>query len=75
MAEAASPSIDCGAKLQSYTVEFKVKVVETLRNNPDLNVSAVSRQFSIDRKRLRECDKNYDKLLAGQVAQKAAPGS
>ena len=33
----------------------------------DLNISADARQFSIDRKHLRESDKNYDKLLAAHL--------
>lgn len=64
MAEAASPTSHSGTKLQLYTVDFKVQAVETLRNDPNFNISAVARRFSTDRKRLREWDKNYDKLLA-----------
>ena len=37
--------------------------METLRNNPDHNISAVATSFSIDRKRLREWEKSYDKIL------------
>ena len=59
MAEVASPTSHSGTKLQSYTINFSEQAVETLRNNPDFNILAVARQFSVDRKCLREWDKNY----------------
>ena len=61
--------------INSYTVEFKI-LVDWLRKN-DRNVSNTAREFEIDRKRVREWDKNYDKLLenkAGQSAKKRKIG-
>ena len=48
MAEASPRSSHSGAKIRSYTVAFKVKAVETLRSDPNHNVSAVAKGFSID---------------------------
>ena len=77
MAERASSS-HSGVKIRSYTVDFKVRAVETLRNDPDHNISAKS--FSIDRKRLREWEKSYDKILEahfgkGKKSRKLHPGA
>ena len=63
-------------KQDSYTVEFKILVVDWLRKN-DRNVSKTAREFEIDRKRVREWDKNHDKLLenkTGQLAKKRKIG-
>jgi transposase-like protein len=67
-------------KIRSYTVDFKVRAVETLRNDPDHNISAVAKSFSIDRKRLREWEKSYDKILEahfgkGKKSRKLHPGA
>ena len=40
-------------KIRQYTVEEKVKVVEWLRRNAN-NVSKTTREFDVDRKRVRE---------------------
>ena len=45
----------------SYTVDFKILVVDWLRKN-DGNVSKASREFEVDRKRVREWDQKYDTL-------------
>ena len=42
-------------------MEFKVLVVDWLRRN-QRNVSLAAREFSIDRKRVREWDQKYDLL-------------
>ena len=56
--------------INSYTVEFKILVVDWLRKN-DKNVSKTAREFDIDRKRVREWDQNYDKLLENKVGRSA----
>ena len=50
--------------LNRYTIEFKVEAVEWHRINGE-NVSLTANQFSVDRKRVRECNAKYDQL-AGQ---------
>ena len=52
--------------IKSYTAEFKIPVVDWLRKN-NRNVSKTAREFEIDRKRVQEWDKNYDKLLENKV--------
>ena len=54
--------------INSYTVEFKMLVVDWLRKN-DRNVSKTAREFEVDRKRVREWDKNYDKLVENKVGR------
>ena len=56
--------------INSYTVEFKILVVDWLRRN-DRNVSKTAREFEIDRKRVREWDNNYAKLLENKTGQSA----
>jgi len=46
-------------QIHSYTVEIKIVVVDWLRKN-ERNVSKTARGFEIDRKRVREWDKNYE---------------
>ena len=58
-----------GSKIRSYTVSFKVEAVEALRSHPEHNVSAVAKSYSIDRKRLREWDKSYYKLLEAHIGK------
>ncbi|KAG0413366.1 hypothetical protein HPB47_009484 [Ixodes persulcatus] len=48
--------------MHSYTVAKKLEVVEWHRGNGK-NVHQTSRHFKLDRKRIREWDKNYDNLL------------
>ena len=50
-------------KINSYTVSFKVEAVEASRIHPVHNITAIARKYGIDRKRLREWDKNYNKFL------------
>ena len=47
-----------------YDVE--VEAVETLRIHPERNVSVIAKKYSIDRKHIREWDKQFDKLLDSQ---------
>ena len=51
-----------GKHINSYTVEFKVEVVEWHRKNGE-NCSLTSRQYGVDRKRIREWEKAYDRLV------------
>ena len=51
-----------GKKIHSYTVNFKVEAVEWHRMNGD-NYSLTARTYGVDRKRIREWEKSYDKLL------------
>lgn len=53
-------------KLKQYSVEWKVNVVEWHRQNGH-NVSQTAREFSIDRKRVREWNSCYDNLLLNNV--------
>ena len=53
-------------KMKQYTVEEKVRVVEWLRINGN-NISATSREFGVDRKRVREWNSTYDNLLLNNV--------
>ena len=48
--------------LSSYKVVFKVQAVDWLRSHGQ-NVSAAAREFGVDRKRIREWDKQYTRLL------------
>ena len=47
-----------------YDVE--VEAIEALRTHPERNVSVIPKKYSIDRKRIREWDKQFDKLLDSQ---------
>ena len=47
-----------------YDVE--VEAVEALRTHPEHNVSVIAKKYSVDRKRIREWDKQFDKLLNSQ---------
>ena len=46
---------------RGYTVDFKVMVVNWLRAH-EQNISLTSREFGVDRKRVREWDQKYDYL-------------
>lgn len=48
--------------MHSYTVKRKLEVVDWHRKN-GRNVHLTSRVFKLDRKRIREWDKNYEVLL------------
>uniref|UniRef100_A0A090XEW7 Insertion element IS150 protein InsJ-like helix-turn-helix domain-containing protein n=1 Tax=Ixodes ricinus TaxID=34613 RepID=A0A090XEW7_IXORI len=48
--------------MHSYTVQKKIEVVQWHRLNGK-NVHRTSRQFKLDRKRIREWDKKYEVLL------------
>ena len=47
-----------------YGVE--VEAFEALRTHPEYDVSAIAKKYGIDRKRIREWDKQFDKLLDSQ---------
>ena len=48
--------------INSYTVEFKVEVLEWHMKN-GVNCSLTSRTYGVDRKRIREWEKAYDRLV------------
>ena len=48
-------------KQNSYTVTKKLEVIQWLRRNGD-NIAATSREFGIDRKRIREWRDTEDNL-------------
>ena len=47
-----------------YDVE--VEAVKALRTHPEQNVPVIAKKYSIDRKHIREWDKQFDKLLDSQ---------
>ncbi|KAL8564208.1 hypothetical protein ACOMHN_017477 [Nucella lapillus] len=49
-------------KRQSYTVSFKLQALQYLDNEAGGNVSECAREFSVDRKRIREWSENRDRL-------------
>ena len=52
--------------LSSYKVDFKIQAVEWLRSHGQ-NVSAAAREFRVDRKRIRDWDHQYSRLLQHNV--------
>ena len=56
-----------GEKIHSYTVAYKVDVVEWLRTEGNGNVSLTARKYGVDRKQVREWGNNYDELVAVHV--------
>ena len=54
----------------SYTIDFKVLVVDWLRKNEG-NISKAAREFDVDRKRVREWNEKYDQLKTHHVGQRA----
>ena len=44
----------------------EVEAVKALRTHPECNVSAIAKKYSVNRKRIREWDKQFDKLLDSQ---------
>ena len=42
---------------------YGVDVVKVLRTHSKRNVSAIAKKYGVDRKRIREWDKQFDKLL------------
>ncbi|KAL8568248.1 hypothetical protein ACOMHN_027771 [Nucella lapillus] len=49
-------------KRQSYTVSFKLQALQYLDNEAGGNVSECAREFSVDRKRIREWSESRDRL-------------
>ncbi|KAL8563469.1 hypothetical protein ACOMHN_011948 [Nucella lapillus] len=49
-------------KRQSYTVSFKLQALQYLDNEVGGNVSECAREFSVDRKRIREWSENRARL-------------
>ena len=47
-----------------YDVE--VETVEALRIHPECNVSVIAKKYNVNRKSIREWDKQFDKLLDSQ---------
>ena len=47
-----------------YDVE--VEAVEALRIHLERNVSSIAKKYGVDRKHIREWDKQFDKLLDSQ---------
>ena len=58
-----------GIKLKSYSVSFKVEAVEDLRTQREYNVSAIAKKYGVDRKCIREWDKQFDKLLNSHLGK------
>ena len=52
-----------GKKLKSYTVAFKIEVVEWYRGEGMQNVTQTAQTFGLDRKRVREWNGKYDAHL------------
>ena len=52
-----------GMKLKSYYVSFKVEAVKALRTHLECNVSGIAKKHGVDRKCIREWNKQFDKLL------------
>ena len=44
----------------------EVEAVKALRTHPECNVSAIAKKYDVDKKHIREWDKQYDKLLHSQ---------
>ena len=45
---------------------YGVDVVEALITHPERNVSTIPKKYCVDRKHIRKCDKQFDKLLDSQ---------
>lgn len=60
-----SPKPQSSFKRSSYTIEFKMQAVDWLRNGG--NISAAARAFGVDRKRVREWDRDYEKFVAHNI--------
>ena len=58
-----------GIKLKSYTVAFKIEVVEWYRGEGMQNVTQTAKKFGVDRKRVREWNGKYDALLDVNVGE------
>lgn len=52
----------CKRRRSSYTIEFKISVVEALRESKKQNVSKTAIKFGVDRKRVREWNNAYQKF-------------
>ena len=44
----------------------EVEGVKPLRTHPECNVSAIAKKYDIDKKHIREWNKQFDKLLESQ---------
>ena len=53
-------------RVSSYKVEFKIQAVEWLRSH-SRNISGAAWEFGVDRKRIREWDQQYSRLLQHNV--------
>ena len=45
---------------------LEVEAVVVLKTHPECNVSAIAKKCGVDRKRIREWNKQFDKLLDSQ---------
>ena len=45
---------------------IKVEAVKAPRTHPKCNVSAIAKRYDVDKKHIREWDKQFDKLLDSQ---------
>ncbi|KAL7076999.1 hypothetical protein ACQ4LE_003749 [Meloidogyne hapla] len=57
--EQIEEKVDSARKKKSYTVDFKLEVVEFAKNH---NASEACRQFNVDRRRIRDWTQQADKL-------------
>ena len=44
----------------------EVEAVKALRTHPECNIAAIAKKYDVDRKHIREWDKQFDKLLDSQ---------
>ena len=44
----------------------EVEAVKALRTHPECNISAITKKYDVDKKHIREWDKQFDKLLDSQ---------
>ena len=58
-----------GIKSKSYSVSFKGEAVKALRTHPECNVSIIAKKYGVDRKYVREWDKQFDKLLDSHLGK------
>ena len=45
---------------------LEVQAVKALRTHPELNISAIAKKYGVDRKLIREWDKQFDKHFNSQ---------
>lgn len=65
----SSSSSNKGIKIKSYSVSFKVEAVEALRIPPESSLSAIAKKYGVDRKCIREWDKEFNKFLDSHLGK------